>query len=80
MTFAAEIFNPKYLKGKLESEMVTVIHYKDDKLPHFNYHNFTSEFIRWLENELLSWSLNSIVITALINLQLQINFKLGYRK
>ena len=34
-----------------ESDIVTVLHYEAEKLLYFNYHNFTPEFIRQLNNE-----------------------------
>ena len=50
MTSAAIFFNYQHLKGKPEAEIVTVIHYETEKLLHFNYHNFTPEFICRLKN------------------------------
>ena len=48
MTNAAKIFNPMFLAGKSEAEVVTVLHPLADKLMHFGYVQFTEDFITQL--------------------------------
>ena len=52
MASDANKLNPQHVKGKSEYEIVTFLHYEAKKLLNFNYHNFTPELIRWLNNEL----------------------------
>ena len=52
MTNAAKIFNPMFLAGKSEAEVVTVLHPLADKLMHFGYVQFTEDFITQLKNEI----------------------------
>ena len=51
MTNAAKIFNPMFLAGKSEAEVVTVLHPLADKLMHFGYVHFTEDFITQLKKE-----------------------------
>ena len=52
MSNAAKIFNPMFLAGKSEAEVVTVLHPLADKLIHFGYEQFTEEFITQLKKEI----------------------------
>ena len=51
MDSAAIFFNYQHLKGKPESEIVTVLHYDAEKLLHLNYHHCTPYLICQLKNE-----------------------------
>ena len=51
MASAEFFFNPQNLKRKSEAKIVTVLHYKTDKLLHLSYHQYIPEFTYWLKNE-----------------------------
>ena len=44
--------NPLFLKGKSDTEIVTILHPLANKLKHFGYRHFTQEFIDNLKIEL----------------------------
>ena len=52
MVDASQIFNPIFLKGKSDTEIVTVLHPLVDKLIHFGYPQFTEDFLNQMKKEI----------------------------
>ena len=48
----SQIFNPIFLKGKSDTEIVTVLHPLVDKLIHFDYPQFTEDFLNQMKKEI----------------------------
>ena len=52
MAEAAQIFNPIFLSGHTDAEIVTKLHLLIDKLIYFGYKQFTERFIKQLKKEI----------------------------
>ena len=52
MANTTKIFNLLFLKGKSDTEIVTILHPLANELKHFGYRHFTQEFIDKLKIEL----------------------------
>ena len=49
---AAKIFNPLYLTGHSDADIITILYPLADKLIHFGYSIFTEEFIAQFKKEI----------------------------
>lgn len=52
MVESTQIFNPLFLKGTSETDIVTVLHPLVDKLQYFSYRQFTEDFIDQVKKEI----------------------------